>query len=222
MIENKVSYTGAELQEKFSPASSLREIISSLEVSWRHQGKVISAVSVNGMPLTESDEARLATTAIKEIMQIELQVESPLNLFVATLETQLQLIAELERVSLSVATMFRDLDVGRGHSLMIALLDSSRWFVDALVSIKESIGTIIDCRFDRLTWEKNENDFRSTIDQALVAMERLDYILLADILEFDYSMSIRSWESVLKGLAHQAQNLANNDHHGADKSCSES
>ena len=197
MSAETIRITTAEISEEFSRCSNLGEIVNELEKKVKAQGRVVCKISVNGMRLSEADEQRLFQTSVDGLKDLEFETEDPAELIRSTLISQAQMAVEIGRASLTVSEAFRRLDLHPAQGLLIALLDGCRWFTDGLVAIKSAPRSLISFSFDDSQWNLTEAEFRRVVSEILAAVERQDYMLIADLLEYDLGNALDRWKVVL-------------------------
>lgn len=186
--------------DPFSSCGNLREVIGQIEGRARGRGRVVCGISVNGMRLSEQDELRLANTELKDIEFIEVETEDPAHLVRSTLDSQLALINEIERVGLACAEAFRRPDLSQAEALLLSLLDGCRWLTDSLMALRGAESWWASSETDLSQWNEAENDFRRVTKEVLGAVETKDLILLADLLEYDLANSLGRWRDQIKIL----------------------
>lgn len=186
--------------ESFSGCENLQQLIGQIEGQARGRGRVVCGISVNGMKLSEQDEMRLAETELKDIDFIEVETEDPVHLVRSTLESQLALINEIERVGLACSNAFRGLDLSQAESLLLSLLDGCRWLTDSLMALRGAEAWWETNETDRVHWGHAENEFRRVTKEVLGAVEAKDFILLADLLEYDLANSLGQWRDQIGRL----------------------
>jgi len=208
MSVETVKISSAELAAEYANCQTLGEVVVELEKKMRAQGRVVCNISVNGMRLSEADEHRLGGTSLHELRHVELEIEEPRELVLSTLHSQIQLSGELQRLSLSAAETFRGLDLNPAQAVLISLLDGCRWFTDGLVALKSAPSSLIELPFAPSQWDLSEAEFRRVMSEILAAVERRDYILLADLLEYDLGNALDRWRGLLTQITENSPKLA--------------
>lgn len=197
-MSTEILRIGAEqLATEYGACENLGQVVSAIEQSVKSQGRVVCAITVNGLRLSEADEARLALTALHDLQMVELETEEPINLVESTLTSQIHLAGELERVALLNAEAFRRLDLQPAQTMLVNLLDGCRWFTDGLVAIKAAPPELFSRPLDQNQWHLSEVEFRRVIGEILAAVDRRDFNLIADLLEYDLGNSLERWRALL-------------------------
>ncbi len=197
MSAGTIRLTTSELSAEFAGCATLGEIVIELEKKAKAQGRVVCKILVNGMRLSEADEQRLFRISIDGLKDLEFETEDPAELIMSTLRSQIEMSAEISRASISVSDAFRRLDLHPAQGLLVTLLDGCRWFTDGLVAIKSAPPSLITFNFEDSQWNLAEAEFRRVVTEILAAVERQDYILIADLLEYDLGNALDRWKIVL-------------------------
>jgi hypothetical protein len=194
-----LKYSRDEIAREYSDCAELKDIILALENSTKKLGRVICMVKVNGLKLSESDEERLADTKISEIHEIEIQVSEAdiiLKNSVNALEDYIQVLRQ--RV-LSASEQFRN---SRGQTmahLFAEIIQSTQLLNEALMTLKPVMlkNANGNSAFNEL-WQKTENHFLSTISELAAAYEAQDFVLVADVLEYEMHTSVDNWFDIIR------------------------
>lgn len=188
----------SELQQApLAECATLQEVVATLDTRVRKNGRVICAVLVNGHRLSEEDEVRLSAMGLDEIHSLEFETDDPKSLVQSTLEAQLLLMTEMEKLGKSAGQAFRELDIGRGQGLLIQLLDGCRWLTDALVALKAAQSWMQALEIDKSQWVQSEQQFHRVIAEILATVEHQDYVLLADLLQFELANGLDGWRRLI-------------------------
>lgn len=187
-------------QEPLGKCENLQQVVATMDTQVRKEGRVICAVFVNGNRLSEEDENQLASMGLNEIHSLEFETDDPQSLVRSTLDAQLSLMAEVERLGGAAAASFRALDIGRGQGYLISLLDACRWLTDALVALKGAQSFLDALAVDQKQWVAAEQKFHRLVADILFAVERQDYILLGDLLEYELANGLAGWRDLIAGV----------------------
>lgn len=201
MSIEKLRLNAADLSgEDFQACASLKDLVARIESNVRTQGRVVCSVIVNGLKLNEADELRLGVTLKKDIDFIEVELERPEKLILSTVTSQLELMAEIDRVAQASAEAFRKLDVGRGQELLVSMLDGCRWFTDALVVLRSVLQSLRPDLLDATRWQNAQNKLHQVLSEILTSVEKQDKVLMADLLEYELANSLENWRDLLTAL----------------------
>lgn len=183
------------ISTEFSDCQNLGEVIGKLErIQWQ-LGHVICEVHVNGMFLNEQDENRLSPTNTAEIDTLEVKTRPPEELIKETVDSVYIWLPKVKEASLKVADELRQGRVAEGLRRMKDIFDGCHWLSDALGLLK----SVLFVESQSLTgasltaWTECELSFSNTVKEIMEAFEGRDYVLLADVLEYELSNTLDKW-----------------------------
>lgn len=155
---------------------------------------------MNGQRLDDSDESRLAGTLKADIDFIEIETESPSQLLISTLNGQLDLIEEIDRVAQLASQNYRKNDMQQAHEQLLSVFDACRWLTDALVAVRGAPAWLPDFKINEDLWISSQASFFKVTNEMMSALEKSDFILLADLLEYELANSLAEWRELLREL----------------------
>ena len=193
-----IKWSNEEILKDFSQLENLHELIHQLEVKYNETGHLVCEIRINGMLLEEDDEVRFADTPVKEIRELSISI-GPLTELVNDVQNAFnECIPSLQETALRAADFYREGELQKAQNVFSALLEGCQWLVETLVhtrraSIRHATGDFVNSR-----WAEAEKEFSKTVRQVLVAFEKRDYNLMADLLEYELTNLLDSWLNLLK------------------------
>lgn len=188
---NQFTYSKADLIEKFGEQTSVGEIFKKLENEIYQQGQVVCQFQINGLSLDEDAEKRLAQADVQEVEELVLSCQTPANLLLGVVDNWVETIPGLLKASDQLATDIRFKGIEGHLNKLVELIDSCQMLVDSIISIDNVMSE--HPRVQAEAWARSENLMAGAIGEVLHAFQRKDYVLLADILEYDLGHSLQSW-----------------------------
>ncbi len=191
-------YTGPQITNQFPELTDLAQVFSAFEKQFEKQGQVICQFRINGMQLSEAEEAKAKFVTIQEIELVEILVDTPTNLLEAVIINWIdELPAMIEKTD-NVAETFRQDGFQIQYTPFVRLVDSCQFLIDSLLSIQSLRGQ--DKTVGSADWRKLEAATVKAIGESLAAFEKKDANWLADVLEYDLANSLQSWYELLKKI----------------------
>jgi hypothetical protein len=190
----KTVVTKNDILERYSPIQDLGTLFKTLEAEFLQKGEVICQFRLNGMTLSETDESRLAEIHIHEVEKIEIDSENPTTLLFGLLDNWIKELPELIKNTdeLSKTIRFNGIE---GHlKSLVDLIDSCQFLMDSLVGLQSIIKSDL---IDKNEWKKAEEMTVRAIGESIRAFEIKDFVLLAEILEYDLAHSLQIWTEQL-------------------------
>lgn len=185
-----------EISVDFPQAKTLREVIGQLEANFQLKGEVICEIQVNGIAINEEDEVRLAETPVTEIESLIICSSEPARLVDQALNSCREFVPHVKQSCIRTSEKLRGNDQALAQSQFIETMEGCYWLVDTLKHIRgASKGPESLKNLDQ--WTKNESNMANVVREVVLAYEAKDYVLVADLLEYELSESVGAWESVL-------------------------
>lgn len=194
-----------EIVSRFEGCVSLREAIDRLEADFAKKGEVICEISINGVRLSEEDETNLAFSEFTGVEEIVVKTSRPFELIQEAATSATTFMTRLEAISLEASEAFRQEELDPAYKLFFSTADGLSSLIEMLVSIRRVIfqqaipPQVVGPHrvLDENRWQLAEESFLDTTQELLEAFQRRDFILVADILEYDVPVSLRNWMDIL-------------------------
>lgn len=185
-----------ELSTDFPQAKNLREVIGQLEANFQLKGEVICEIQVNGIAINEEDEARLAETPVTEIESLIICSSEPARLVDQALTSCREFVPHVKQACIRTAEKLRSNDQAQAQNQFIETMEGCYWLVDTLKHVRgASKGANSLKNLDQ--WTKCETQMAKVVREVVSAYEAKDYVLVADLLEYELSEAVAAWETVL-------------------------
>lgn len=188
-----------DLHKEFNQFGDLGSVISELENRAWDKGGVICEVWVNGLFLDENEETKFSDTKMNEIESLEVMVRSPDGLVKDSLQSIKEWIPKVKSISLEVSELFREGNHEKAHGLFRDTLDGCLWLTDALRLLK---GVLLQTEDEsqtqtRIRWTACEGRFSQVVGELLEGYKNRDFVLVADVLEYDLTTVLEEWFEML-------------------------
>lgn len=187
-----IKFQKQELVDQFADCRTLGDVIARVESDCWRKGRVICQVKVNGMTLTEKDEAKLAAASVYELTELEFFAHQPNELLFETVSTLQELNPHLKNTGVEIAELLRSGRVRDGQRQLIHFFERCQNYSDGLSAVKKLILSQQDSPLHE-KWSRCEKEFAATIREILMAYEQQDAVLLSDLLEYELSNSLDKW-----------------------------
>ncbi|WP_413559866.1 hypothetical protein [Bdellovibrio sp. HCB209] len=205
--------TGEQLRNFYQTETVLSRVFEDIENDLRDTNAVVCRFIVNGMEIKESDEARFGSVPLTDVETLEYMTENSNDLVLDVLRAWIDSLPELMDKTESLSKRMR----AQGFSGLLKpihdLVTNCEYLIDSVMSLKVIVG-------DRhmvaspVNWAKAEDQSKTTVTEALAALENKDFVLLADVLEYDLNNVLQMWKEHLQYL----EKALNGDSSGTIKS----
>lgn len=182
----------SELGRQFSGCEDLTSLIQQIENKLASESKVLCHISVNGLPLNELDEARLATTKWDLIDRVDIQFRAKEHLVEDAAVDLKQWMEVFKKDLLQRSEALRqEGKLSAFHfSLMVA---NFTWLFGAIQAIR--------AHRTEADWASAEERFSRAIKEVEVAYKSNDFISLADVIEYEVTGALDQWRALLQTIA---------------------
>lgn len=185
--------------------NNLHELLEGLMTTRMGNDRTLREVKVNGRPFQAADQGPALAVARRQIERLEVETVSAREValhFLANADAYLKAIAaSVERV----AELFRAGDEAAASGHYLNTLESLQLFMQVLQTCRDTLG--LDFNLAGSGGQSVERLLRKLqrlIQELLLAQEQEDWVLLADLLQYDLAEEIGHWLGVVPALKEQA------------------
>lgn len=191
--------SGEDLRNFYQENISLERVFRDIESDLRSTNQVVCRYIINGMDIAEADEARFAAVRLAEIETLEYLTENSRDLTSQVLRGWIEALPELILETEKLAKRM----CAQGLSGLLKpihdLVHNCEFLIDSAVTLKGLMGDqFMGAGPDH--WARTEAESKRTVLEALRALENKDFVLLADVMEYDLNNVLQMWLDHLKVL----------------------
>ena len=176
----------SQILSEFSNCENLKDLIEAIESDCRKNSLLVCAILVNGMSLEEEDEGRFANTNIKEIHQIEVEVGDLKEIVSGLMHNLFIWMPYIKEVAEDSSETIRLGKMDLAERSFGELLDAIQDLIRSLTELHNTRSLLPEFSFvnEIITYEQKLSE---VLKQLVPAFEKSDYVLVADIIEYDLS-----------------------------------
>lgn len=181
-----------ELSTEFDNCGTLSALITRIEDRLAADKKVLCHVTVNGLALSELDEARLAETKWELIDRVDIQFRSSDRLVedaAVDLKTWIEVFKK-DLLQRSEELRNKGTLSAFHFSLMVA---NFTWLFGAIQAMEG--------HRPEANWKAAEERFSRAIKEVEVAYKASDFVALADVIEYEVTTSLDQWRAILQTIS---------------------
>jgi len=184
---------------------NLIDILSDLNEQVLGEDRVIGEVKINGQVYVLADMGPAEDMAREDIQTLEVDTIAARDMALHFLSNGPEYLRAIIASTEQVSELFRVADEKDANEQYVHTLESLQLFMQVLHSSREALG--LD--FARIQVEGGAVEQRLErlsvlIQEMLSAQEQEDWVLLADILQYDLGEELTGWSKVLPVLREQA------------------
>ncbi len=199
----EVVLDGARLEVE-PEGETLQDVIGWLLENQVSADRALREVKVNGEPYNMADMGPASGMAASEIQHLEVETAEARQValeFMGQAPTYLEAIAQAVA---AVAELFRVVDERDASEQYIAVLESLQLFLTMLEETRRLLGLDLESAvYQERTAAAALENLSGLIKKLLDAQENEDWVLLADLLEYDLAPELRAWGEFAKLLKDQ-------------------
>jgi hypothetical protein len=188
---NTQKLTQSEILAQFSEVTVFSELIKKLELQSQKSGEVVCQIIINGVPFTEVDEAKFAQQSTAEIQMIEIFTRRPDEILTEVIDNWILEIPKMIRLNDQLAQEVRFNGLQGQLKRLVDLIDHSQLLIDSIISMGTLFENLSTVRSEE--WQRAQRSSCDSVSEALLAFQKKDFNLLADVLEYDLGHALQSW-----------------------------
>lgn len=203
----KTYWTKPEIHEKFAGCETLGEVIKSIEAEFISHGEVVCEIRVNGLVLKEEDEKKFAESKLAEINELMVQTNAPKNLIAQALDSALDYLPKAQTACLECAELYRAGKSADAQQFFQDVVEGCFWILDTVVHMRGAHENLSSKNSVSTDWLILEKKFVADLKELLTASEKRDFILTADLLEYEMSTDLEAMVPILTAYQDQGQGV---------------
>lgn len=177
-------------QEIPSGTLVFEDFLKDLNQGLNENRQVISSIKINGLEITENDEATLKATPVESIGDVEITISNPADLAYETLNTLEQYIDRLVASVDRAAMHYISKNLISGDAYFAKSIDGLDLFVQTIGGIKLALRIGLNTKV-ALT----EATLVSIMNDLLEAKRQNNYVFLAELLQKDLVENLHEWKN---------------------------
>ena len=186
---------GRPMDMSMAAFSNLEEILVQVIKDDYLEKRVVTDVLLNKEPFNEIYPHQAEDIEISEIESLEIQ-SVPVNEMASDVAEELYKVINIMGVgSRQIAQLFRQADDTEALEILQDLLEVTREFLGMVGLLRFEYTTPgTDCITERV------EAISTLLGEMIEVLENEDWILLADLLEYEFLPTVKNWEAVIKDL----------------------
>ena len=199
-------WTQDEIKTKFSHCNTLGELIRSLESYYIKKDEVICEIQVDGRLLSEAEEQIYNENPVNNFSEIVVKSNNLNGLFGESLDSLTMILKEIEEKLVMTSDQFRILNLNAGQQDFDVSIKRIQLAFDLnshfLQMLERFFKPELVAQFKN-QWDIIQKDFLSLSRQVYETFQKKDYILLSDLLEYEYSNVLQRWSVWVQSIKSQ-------------------
>ena len=195
---DRFKITGDKLVGFYATETKLMQVFKDIEMDLKATNQVVCQYIINGEELSETDETSFHEMNLAEVKTLEYLSENINELLIDVLEGWLDAFPEMIGNTEKISSQIRFDGVQKAFKNIQVLLENYEYLISSIISIKNLVGNSAAAGLSMLF--EAEEKTKVTLSEAITAIEKKDFVCLADIVEYELITSLQIWEKLLSDL----------------------
>jgi len=197
--------SGQDLKIFYRDNVPLGRVFRDIEADLRGSNQVVCQYIINGLSVSEAQEDKFSKVTLDEIETLEYVTERSDNIQSVVLRSWIEALPELIQKTENLSKRMRLQGFNGLLKPIHDLVQNCEYLIDSTMILKSMLGEQFFVNSPQ-GWYKNEEESKKAVAEALRAVENKDFVLLADVLEYDLNHVLQFWlehlvvlEKVIRG-----------------------
>ncbi|WP_319778662.1 hypothetical protein [Maridesulfovibrio sp.] len=182
---------------------NLEQVFDKVLESGHLTDRIVTDVMVNDEPFSEIYPNQSEDIETSEIDRLEIISASAIEMASAITLELYKVVHIMSGGGKQVAELFRQADDAEALELYQDLLDVVRDFLSMVGNLRDQFSLKHSDEFEKVV-----EDFSGLFTEMTEVLENEDWILLADLLEYEFLPSVERWKNVISGIREDLREVA--------------
>jgi len=181
--------------------NNLEEILIKVMSEHVQLGKVITAVKLNGTGYSEKNPHDAARIPLKDIKTLEVDTMSAKEMARHFFTNGGKYLDPLIKGAEKISELFRVADETEANEHYVEYLENLRLFLQMIAQCTDALHLDLSAiPFQKATVKEEVQKLSDVVDQMLKVQENEDWVMLADLLEYELIPLLKGWNEILAVL----------------------
>ncbi len=186
---------GRQSEMQVTNFKNLEEILVRVTATNEMENRIVTDVLVNDEMFTEIYPHQAEDIESDFIQRVEVR-SVPMKQMALDIAVEMAKVAEMMiQASSQVARLFRQADDAEGLELLQDLLDVTRDFMSMVEALRSNFNI---AKSDAIV--QNSSKLSSLLTEMTEVLENEDWVLFADLLEYEFLPTCQGWKQILPAL----------------------
>ncbi len=189
----KISINGAETQDPSFQGETLEEVMNAIVKS--RQNSYIRRIWLDGQEVS-SDSQDTLKTLTTSVELLELELAELQDLLANNLTNAKDYLVKLIPGFQKAADLFRMGNEQEANQYYLQVLDGIEWFSQVVIIIVSTQKN----KYEEKSLEERQKKLTDLMSQMLEANQNQDWVLMADLMEYEMIPFYKDWEELLSRI----------------------
>jgi len=183
---------GKESKLQTQQFANLEEMLAASFEDCSQEQQIITDVLLNNEPFSEIYPHQAEDISASQVNKLEIVSVNVTTMAINIIDELFKVTKSMQIGATQVATYFRQGDDVQGFDLLQDLINVNRDFINIFATLRTNFDVPSDQKIDTVT-----ETYSNLLSELIEVMENEDWILLADLLEFEISPACLEWNACL-------------------------
>ena len=193
---DKIEYRRNDLLRKYFNCNSAKEMLSEVFSDLEKNNKVVCAVYVNGQELSDEGQKNI-DMEIEEVDFLEIEYCDHFDFYAEFLDSTKSFLQDLIAICPHMSQALSEANYQVFHKMFTDFADSMESFISALYFVQNESGQ----KIAEDKWKAQEKRLSAVLQQMLDAYSDSDYVVLADLIEYEMMDDLKVWYKIIDRLS---------------------
>jgi len=198
-----IAVDGRETGLNTQDYENLEQILVKVMEEGHFEGRIVTDVLVNGEPFSEIYPHQAEDVEASDIESVEIVTVATAEMAVNITRELYKVITLMDHGARRVADLFRKADDGEALEVYQDLMDVTRDFLGMVGVLRDEFSLKRSRQFNEAA-----DDLSSLFSEMLEVIEGEDWILLADLLEYEFTPAVERWKKIIAQLREDIKDVA--------------
>ena len=175
--------------------ANLEELLVSASADGDLANRIVTDVLINNESFSELYPHQAEDIASDELQSVEIRSVPYDEMAISIVEELYKVIDIMGSGSRRIATLFRQADDDEALEILQDLLDVTRDFMSMISILRNNFSISVDAQF-----MTHVEQISSLLTEMSDVLENEDWILLADLLEYEFVPACDNWKQIIQNL----------------------
>lgn len=201
---NKIVINRDSINKDYFDCDNLQSILEKIKADLLNEKKIVCSLRVNNDYLTDAIEDENINFKLKDLHLIEIEYCSEDIFYIEFLDSTTAFLTDLINICPHMSEKIYENSYNEFNLLFTDFLGSMDSVTTALVYIQEHLPSS-----QEKAWRALEVKLSAVLQQTLEVFSKKDYVVLADLIEYEMMEVLRDWHKIIIGLKEFANERPN-------------
>lgn len=192
---NKIVISREQINSKYFECNSLLDVLTKIKSELTDQQQVVCGLRVNDDYISDESAVNLVDYKISDLRMIEVEYCSETAFYIEFLDSTIAFIKDLVNICPHMSEKIYANHYEDFHGVFTDFISSMDSLTTALVYAQNHLPESLE-----RPWSSSESKLSAVLQQTLDAFMAKDYVVLADLIEYEMIEVLEDWQRIIARL----------------------